>query len=65
MPIVVLLIFYPVHIANFRKAGVKREFAEGLDLKDPKGKNFQAQEALLSSEITGQRKHIEDEPREF
>lgn len=63
MPI--LLIFYLVHTANFRKAGIKREFAEGLDLTDPKGKNFQAQEALVSSEITGQRKHIEDEPREF
>lgn len=65
MPIVALLMFYLVHIANFRKTGMKREFAEGLDLADPKGKNFQAQGSLLSSEITEQRKHIEGEPREF
>lgn len=65
MSIVVLLMFYLVYIANFRKTSMKRKFAEGLDLADPKGKNFQAQGALLSSEITGQRKHIEGEPREF
>lgn len=35
---------------------MKREFAEGLDLADPNGKNFPAQGALLSSEITGQSK---------
>lgn len=44
---------------------MKREFAEGLDLADPKGKSFQAGGALLSSEVTRQRKHIKDEPREF
>ena len=65
MPIVVQLVFCLVYIANFREASMKREFAEGLDLADPKGKNFQVQGALLSSGITGQRKHIEDESREF
>lgn len=48
--------FYLVHIANFREADMKSEFAEGLDLADPNGKNFPAQGALLSSEITGQSK---------
>lgn len=57
--------FYLVHIANFRKAGIKRESTEGLDLADPKGKSFQAGGTLLSSEITRQRKHINDEPREL
>lgn len=47
------------------KQRVKREFAEGLNLADPKGKNFQAHGTLLSGEITGKRKHIEDESSEF
>lgn len=44
---------------------MKREFAEGLDLADPKGKSFQAQGTLLSSELTRQSKQIEGEPKEF
>lgn len=43
VPTVVQLMFYLVPIANFREASVKKEFLEGLDLADAKGKNFQAQ----------------------
>ena len=44
---------------------MKTEFAEGLNLADPKAKNFQALGTLLSGEITGKRKHMEDELSEF
>ena len=44
---------------------MKTEFAEGLNLADPKAENFRARGTLLSGEITGKRKHIEDESSEF